>query len=93
MRPFVVFGVVLLFAMAIGAGVILARRRSTQQDSLLWILAIAAEGNMPLAPTVAAFADQYRGNYRRRIMNLAAELRQRPLGARGARERSQGRLA
>ena len=67
-------GIVLLFAMAIGAGVILARRRSTQQDSLLWILAIAAEGNMPLAPTVAAFADQYRGRYRRRIMNLAAEL-------------------
>ena len=48
--PFVVFGAVLLFAMAVGAGVILARRRSTQQDSLLWILAIAAEGNMPLAP-------------------------------------------
>jgi len=67
-------GIVLLFAMAIGAGVILARRRSTQQDSLLVILAIAAEGNMPLAPTVAAFADQYRGKYRRRIMNLAAEL-------------------
>ncbi|HKM55612.1 MAG TPA: type II secretion system F family protein [Isosphaeraceae bacterium] len=70
----VVGGIVLLFAMAIGAGVILARRRSTQQDSLLVILAIAAEGNMPLAPTVAAFADQYRGKYRRRIMNLAAEL-------------------
>ncbi len=67
-------GIVLLFAMAIGAGVILARRRSTQQDSLLVILAIAAEGNMPLAPTVAAFADQYKGKYRRRIMNLAAEL-------------------
>jgi len=67
-------GFVLLFAMAIGAGVILARRRSTQQDSLLVILAIAAEGNMPLAPTVAAFADQYTGSYRRRIMNLAAEL-------------------
>ncbi len=70
----VVAVIVLLFATAIGAGVILARRRSTQQDSLLVILAIAAEGNMPLAPTVAAFADQYKGNYRRRIMNLAAEL-------------------
>ncbi len=96
----VVGAVVLLFAMAIGGGVILARRRSTQQDSLLTILAIAAEGNMPLAPTVAAFADQYqgrypreyrglafdpfyhvesfadhfKGNYRGRIMNLAAEL-------------------
>ena len=67
-------GMVMLFAISIGAGVILARRRSTQQDSLLWILAIASEANMPLAPTVAAFADQYGGKYRRRIMNLAAEL-------------------
>ena len=29
---------------------------------------------MPLVSTVAAFADQYRGKYRRRIMNLAAKL-------------------
>jgi protein transport protein HofC len=72
--PVVAGGVVLLFAMAIGTGVILARRRSTQQDSLLLILAIAAEGKMPLAPTVAAFADQYKGKYRHRMMNLAAEL-------------------
>jgi protein transport protein HofC len=72
--PFVVFGVILLFAIAIGMGVILARRRSTQQDALLWILAIATEGKMPLAPTVAAFADQFGGKYRRRIMNLAVEL-------------------
>ena len=57
-----------------GRGVMIARRRSTQQDSLLWILAIAAERGMPLAPTVAAFADQYGGKYRRRIMNLAAQL-------------------
>jgi type II secretory pathway component PulF len=70
----IVGGVTILFAVAIGAGVILARARTTQQDSLLWILAIAAERNMPLAPTVASFADQYRGRYRRRIMNLAAQL-------------------
>src|SRR5262245_14123089 len=71
---FIIAGVVILIAMAVGAGVILARARTTQQDSLLAILAIAAERGMPLAPTVAAFADQYRGRYRRRIMNLAAEL-------------------
>src|SRR5262245_10673753 len=71
---FIIAGVVILIAMAIGAGVILARARTTQQDSLLWILAIAAERNMPLAPTVASFADQYKGRYRRRIMNLAAQL-------------------
>jgi protein transport protein HofC len=70
----VVGTLVLLFAMAVGTAVILARRRSTQQDSLLAILSIATERGMPLAPTVAAFADQYSGNYRRRMMNLAAQL-------------------
>jgi protein transport protein HofC len=70
----VVGGIAILFALAIGTGVILARRRTTQQDSLLWILAIAAERGMPLAPTVAAFADQYAGRYRGRIMSLAAKL-------------------
>jgi protein transport protein HofC len=60
--------------LAVGTGVMVARRRSTQQDSLLSILAIAAEHEMPLAPSVAAFADQYGGKYRRRIMNLAGQL-------------------
>jgi general secretion pathway protein F len=69
--PFTIFA---LIALAVGSGVMIARRRSTQQDSLLHILAIAAERGMPLAPTVAAFADQYGGKYRRRIMNLAAQL-------------------
>lgn len=64
-------GIVILFAMAIGLGVILARRQISQQDSLLWILAIAAERGMPLAPTIGAFADQYGGRYRRRIFRLA----------------------
>ena len=46
---------------AMGTGVILAWGSTTKQDALLQILAIAAEGEMPLAPAVAAFADQYRG--------------------------------
>ncbi len=66
--------ILLLVAFIVGAGVMVARRRSTQQDSLLSILAIAAGRGMPLAPTVAAFADQYGGRYRQRIMNLAAQL-------------------
>ncbi len=70
----VIVGVVVLIALLAGTGMILARQRSTQQDSLLWILAIAVERNMPLAPTLASFADQFRGAYRRRIMNLAAHL-------------------
>jgi protein transport protein HofC len=66
--------VVLLFVAAMGGGVILARRRSTRQDALLWVLAIATERSMALAPAIVAFADQYRGAAYRRLMNLAAQL-------------------
>jgi type II secretory pathway component PulF len=64
----------LLFVSAMGMGVILAWRATTRQETLLQILAIAAEGEMPLAPAVAAFADQYRGIAHRRMMALAARL-------------------
>jgi type II secretory pathway component PulF len=67
-------GGIFVFTLVMGAGVIVARRASTRQDSLLWLLAIAAERNMPLAPAAAAFADQYRGLYYRRVMDLAAQL-------------------
>ena len=42
---FLIFSGFLLFVftLAMGTGVILARRSSTRQDSLLWLLAIAAE--------------------------------------------------
>ena len=70
----IVVGAVVLVAILSATGMILARQRSTQQDSLLWILAVAVERGMPLAPTLASFADQFRGAYRRRIMNLAAQL-------------------
>jgi protein transport protein HofC len=69
--PFTIF---IAIALVVGSGVMIARKRSTQQDSLLNVLAIAAEHGMPLAPSVAAFAGQYWGKYRRRIMNLAAHL-------------------
>jgi type II secretory pathway component PulF len=68
----VLAGVVLAFSSVMGAGVVLARRRSTRQDSLLSILAIASEGGMPLAPALVAFADQYQGSSYRRIMDLAS---------------------
>jgi type II secretory pathway component PulF len=63
-----------LFIAAMGTMVILAWWSVTKQDALLHILAIAAERGMPLAPAVAAFADQYRGFRYRRIMHLAARL-------------------
>jgi type II secretory pathway component PulF len=67
-------GFALLVAAPVSLGFILARRRATRQDSLLWILSIAAEKGIPFAPAVLAFADQYRGGSRRRITNLAARL-------------------
>jgi type II secretory pathway component PulF len=67
-------GFVMLVAAVIGGGVTLARRRATRQDSLLCVMAIAAEREMPLAPAMVAFADQYRGKSHRRIMDLAAHM-------------------
>ena len=37
------------------------RRRSTNQDAMLWILAVAADRKMPLGPGVAAFSNQVAG--------------------------------
>jgi type II secretory pathway component PulF len=71
---FVVGGLVVAVAAVIGAGAILARRLATRQDSLLSVMAIAAERGMPLAPAVIAFADQYRGRSHQRIMDVAAHL-------------------
>ncbi len=65
---------IMLIAVVTGTAVILSRGRSSQQDSLLWMLAIAAEHKMPLATTVGAFADQYSGRYRRRVLRVAALL-------------------
>jgi general secretion pathway protein F len=65
---------VFLFIAAMGTMVILAWGSATKQEALLHILAIAAEREMPLAPAVAAFADQYHGIRRRRAMHLAARL-------------------
>ncbi len=47
-----------LFAAAVGLAVVLARRNATQQESLLWALAIAADRSMPLPTAALAFADQ-----------------------------------
>jgi len=72
--PLIVLLIIGLVGAVVGRAVILARRRASRQDSLLWIMAIAAENRMPLAPAVVAFADQYRGRSRGRIMELASQL-------------------
>jgi protein transport protein HofC len=70
----VLAGIVLGFVSVMGAGIISARWRSTRQNSLLEMMAIAAEENMPLAPAVAAFAHQYRGLMHHRVVDLVALL-------------------
>jgi protein transport protein HofC len=61
--------------MAIPVGIVIAivaaRRRQSSRDALLWSLALAAHREMPLGPAVAAFAEQCRGGYRRRVLALA----------------------
>jgi protein transport protein HofC len=73
---FIVFAIFWLVAGAIGLGVVLARRGSAQQESLLWALAIAAERGTPLAPAALAFSDQFSGSYRVRVRILAELLSQ-----------------
>jgi protein transport protein HofC len=73
------FGWALLFfglimvppALVAGAFVLLVRWRSTQQDALLRVMAIATERRMPLSPGIEAFADLCGGGYRRKAMALA----------------------
>jgi type II secretory pathway component PulF len=66
--------VIFVFVAVLGLLMIVAWGSTTKQDALLHILAIAAERGMPLAPAVAAFADQYRSFGHRRIMHMAARL-------------------
>src|SRR5205814_357840 len=68
------FAIAGLIAGAIGLAVILVRRGSTQQESLLWALAIASERSLPLAPAALAFADQFAGSVAGRFAYLGLVL-------------------
>lgn len=70
------FGILAVFIGSIGLTVVLARRGSTQQESLLWALAIAAERSQPLAPAALAFSGQFSGGFRARVQIFAALLEQ-----------------
>jgi protein transport protein HofC len=65
----------LMVAIVSAVAVIYGRRRSTQQDALLWALAVAAERGMPLGATLDAFAGQCRGGYRRKVLAAAQHLK------------------
>ncbi len=62
--------IALLFAMI----EITRRHRESQQYALLWLLTVAAERSMPLAPVVEAFAREQRGSIGRRARRLAEML-------------------
>jgi type II secretory pathway component PulF len=66
----------LALALVFGAVYLYAGRRSTQQDALVWALAVTAERGMPLAPTFDVVAGQCRGEYRRKVLAGAYCLRQ-----------------
>ena len=60
----------------IGAIVYLSlRRRSNDQDSLLWVMSVAADRGMPLAPGVQAFSGQVTGIFELWAESLAEVLR------------------
>lgn len=67
--------VILPVAIVAGIIVVLVARRSSQQEALLSVLAIAAERGMPLAPGVEAFAELCRGSFRLRARGLSYLLR------------------
>lgn len=56
-------------------GYMIGRRRSEQQDALLWTLTVAAEREMPLDSALEAIADQHSGSYRVRLRTLAGLLK------------------
>jgi type II secretory pathway component PulF len=65
------FGMIVL---AITAGFVVARMRATRQEALLSLLSIAAERDMPLAPAISAFADQFGGRTQRRLLYIVSQL-------------------
>jgi protein transport protein HofC len=72
--PLVVGSIVGFVALGIGVSILVARRRSSQQDGLIEIMAIAAEQGMALAPALDAFSEECRGPFRRRVRAAAQAL-------------------
>jgi protein transport protein HofC len=70
-----IFGAIFLVIPAsIAIAVILVRKSSSQHETLLNALAIAAERSLPLAPAALAFADQFGRSFRNRVQLLATLL-------------------
>jgi protein transport protein HofC len=71
----IIFGILFWIVLMIGLGTMIARYRQSERDALLWILAVAAERQMPLVPAVEAFAYEWGGPFGRRSLRLAGALR------------------
>ncbi len=77
--PLAIIGLPILIGVSV---FIQTQGRRSEQAGLLWVLAVAAERSIPLAPGVEAYAQHARGAYRRRAHTLAALLlRGQSLGA------------
>ena len=69
------FGGLVLWGAAIVVGVqALVERLTTRRRALLWVLTVAAERRIPLAPAVRALADEYWGLFARRARRMADAL-------------------
>ena len=65
---------VALYVLPVLIGVILhvvIRLRASQQENLLWVLALAADRDRPLGPAVTALADQSSGTEKARLLRVA----------------------
>src|SRR5262249_32961815 len=69
--PIVIGSGMLIVATGVGIGVLVAKRRSTQQEALIRTLAIAASRELPLPPALEAVSDFCSGDYRRKVRALA----------------------
>ncbi len=70
----VMVGYFTIFTIPVMIGVVIhlvGRRRATQQEAMLWVLALASERGRPLGPAMAALAAQSTGVYRLRALRVA----------------------
>jgi protein transport protein HofC len=71
----VAFGILFWIVSMVALGSMVARYRQSEKNALLWMLAVAAERQMPLTPAVEAFAREWGGPFGRRSLRLANALR------------------
>ncbi len=72
--PMLPFGILILACLFLAAAVSGGNVRA-KQGTLLWLLTILVEKNLPLADEVEALADTFRGGFRTRTKRLAEVLR------------------